>query len=121
MAKRENASRGKSPKGRSTRPVRKEQPALPVVNERNIDAIEKQTIQRVSKTLSALEVALATWDASKEKPLDLKLKYMKYRWLHEALSGWEKKTLQSRGKEDYRGRVGHLHEFVTICNSYAHG
>ena len=121
MAKKAAVPKGKNRKRKIAKPVRKEQAALPMVNERNIDTIEQETIQRVSKTISALEVALSTWDASKEKPLDLKLKYMKYQWLHEALSGWEKKVLKSRGTEDYNARVGHLHEFVSICNSYAHG
>jgi len=100
---------------------KKNKPDLPVVNKQNIGQIEDETIHRVTKTLSSLEVAISTWDASKEKPIDLKLKYMKYRWLHEALSGWERKVLTNKGKANYPTRMGHLQEFVTICNSYANG
>ena len=94
--------------------------AREAVSPRNIDKVEKETIDRANKALSTLEVAIASWDAAAKKPLHLKDKFMRYRKLHDALSEWEKKMLRSIGKrEDYDTRVSRLQEFVTICYSYS--
>lgn len=90
------------------------------VNPENIDEVEKETIDRANKALSALEVAIASWDAAIEKPERLKEKFSRYRKLHDALAGWEKRMLQSMGmKEDYSSRVSRLQEFVNICHTYS--
>lgn len=86
----------------------------------NIDLVEKETIDKVNKTISALEAALATWNAAKEKPDDLKDKFAGYEKLHDALVGWESKALKSLGKkESFGDRVERLREFVDICCAYS--
>ena len=45
------------------------------ITERNIGKVEKETMKIASGTLSALESALAAWDASKEKPEELAQKF----------------------------------------------
>jgi hypothetical protein len=92
----------------------------PQVDERNIDQVEKETIDKVNKTLSALETAIASWDAAKEKPEDLRPKFQRYRRLHDVLSEWEAKVLRDRTKDtDYDTRIHRLHEFVDICHANA--
>lgn len=92
----------------------------PPVDERNIDKVEKETIDKVNKTLSALESAMASWDATKVKPEDLRPKLQKYKRLHDALSEWEARVLRDRTKNtDYDTRVHRLHEFVDICYANA--
>lgn len=104
------------------RDAKTEAPALPTVSKDNIDEMENETINRVNKTLSALEVAISTWEASKEKSEDLKPKYMRYIWFHDALTQWERDMLINRGKERaYEDRMARLQEFASICNAYAHG
>jgi hypothetical protein len=89
------------------------------ITEENIDAVEKETIDKVNKALSALETALASWDASPDKPEDLEPKFGTYRKLHDALVQWETKMLRSMGSElDFYSRVDRLKEFARICDTY---
>ena len=77
---------------------------LPKVNKQNIDQLEQEALHRVNRTLSSLEIAIADWDAAETKPEDLKPKFMKYKWLHNALTEWERRMLRSLGKkEDFIG------------------
>ena len=99
----------------------RKQPKLLMVNENNIEMVENETVHRVNKTLSALEIAISTWDAS-EKPEAKKDKFMRYKWLHDALTEWETKFLRSASKRmDYPSRLQRLEEFARICHSYAGG
>jgi len=86
----------------------------------DVEAAEKETISRVNKTLSAIEKAVAAWDASKEKPVALKLKIMHLKRFHSMLSSWERKMLMAVSKhETMSRRVLLLREFTEICNAYA--
>lgn len=90
------------------------------INEANIDDVEQQAIDKVNRTITILEGALATWDAAKEKPMDLKDRFARYRQFHDALAAWETKALKARDKtEDLNSRVQRLREFVDICYAYA--
>jgi len=89
------------------------------ITEENIEIVEKDTLEKVNNALSALESALASWDASPEKPEDLEPKFTKYRKLHDALAQWETKMLRSMDKElDFYSRVDRLKEFARICDTY---
>ena len=90
----------------------------PGMTEDEIIAIEKETMERVSKTISALEGAIATWDASPEKPEDLKGKFKRYQAVLDALSSWQVKALRSYGKGDIEERARLLWEFVDLCKVY---
>jgi hypothetical protein len=90
----------------------------PGMTEDEVISIEKETMERVSKTISALEGAIATWDASADKPEDLKDKFKRYRAALEALSSWQVKALRSYGKGDIDERVGLLWAFVDLCKTY---
>lgn len=103
---------------RKTSVVKAMKPGVQPVNRANIEQVEQETMQRVNKTISALEMAIASWDAAKEKPEDLKPKFMRYGQLHEVLSRWQTKALRSLGKADYDERVQLLWEFVDLCKTY---
>ena len=90
------------------------------VSEASIDGVETEAIDKVNRTITVLEGALATWDAAKEKPMDLKDKFSRYKQFRDALATWETKALRSRGKsDDFDTRVQRLREFVDICYAYA--
>jgi hypothetical protein len=97
-------------------------PSAPIedISETNIDDIEKEAIEKVNRTITVLEGALATWDAAKDKPVDLKDRFSKYKQFRDVLAVWESKVLKSRGKrEDFNSRVQRLREFVDLCYAYA--
>jgi len=86
----------------------------------DVEAAENETIRRVNKTLSAIEKAVASWDASKEKPINLRLKIMHLKRFHSRLSKWEKKMVLSISRHEARSkRVLLLREFTEICHAYA--
>lgn len=89
------------------------------ITEKNIEFIEKDTMQKVNRALSALETAIAKWDGAKDKPEDLVPKFKKYKRYHDALAQWEKKMLKNPGRGlDFYARVERLGEFANICYAY---
>jgi hypothetical protein len=93
---------------------------FPRLDESNISQIEKETIDKVNKTITVLEASIATWDATKEKPDDISDKFQRYKKFHDALAGWETKALKAMGKQErFDSRVKRLEEFIDICYSYA--
>jgi len=104
------------------RPSDQSAPPAPIgeISEANIEDIETEAIDKVNRTITVLEGALATWDAAKEKPRDLQDRFSRYRQFHDALAMWETKALKSRGqREDFNTRVQRLREFVDLCYAYA--
>lgn len=90
------------------------------ITEDNIGQAEKETISKVSRAISALEKALAEWDASDERPENLDEDFGRYKAFYEALAKWETKMLRTAGQElDFFTRVDRLREFVEICHAYA--
>jgi len=89
------------------------------VSERNIEEVEKETIERANRALSALEVAMAKWDSTQKKPDYLAEKFERYKKLHDVLSDWETQMLRAMGKkENLARRLIRLQEFVRICQYY---
>jgi hypothetical protein len=85
-----------------------------------IDEMEKLTLEKANKALSAIENAIAIWDASREKPDSLKPRIGRLKYFYEALTGWERKVLKSMAKhESMDARIEHLREFSDICHAYA--
>lgn len=86
------------------------------VDESNIELVEKKVIEKVDKTISVLEDAIAKWDNAKTKPKDLKPKFTNYKKLHAALSEWEKRALLTKNRRrNFNERITILQEFVDIC------
>jgi hypothetical protein len=86
--------------------------------EEDIERMEKQTLEKANRALSVIENTLAIWDASKEKPEDLRPRISRLKYFYEALAGWEKRVLTAKN-EDIDTRIGHLREFSDICHAYA--
>lgn len=92
----------------------------PAYTESDIDDMEKATLEKANKALSAIENALAVWESSKEKPEELQLRVNSLRRFYEALAAWEKKMLKAMArKEELDARIGLLREFSDICYLYA--
>ncbi|VVC04778.1 Uncharacterised protein [Candidatus Bilamarchaeum dharawalense] len=86
----------------------------------DIDEMERQALEKVNKALSAIENAVAIWDSSKKRPVELKPRIEKLKIFHDELSNWEKRILQTMGgNADTETRVKLLREFSDICHSYA--
>jgi primosomal protein N'' len=85
-----------------------------------VDELEKLSIEKSNRVISAIENALAAWDAAEEKPPGLEPRINRLKHMHEALSRWERKMLKSMAKkEDMDGRLERLREFGGICHAYA--
>jgi len=95
-------------------------PETPAYAASDIEEMERMTLEKANRTLSAIENAMAVWESSEEKPEDLKPRIARLRQIYEALANWEKKMLQSMAKkEDMDARVSRLREFSDICYAYA--
>lgn len=95
-------------------------PTSPDLSISDVEDMEKTALDKANKAISAIENALAVWDASKEKPEELKPRMLRLKFFYEAISNWEKKMIKTMGKEDKIGpRVERLKEFTEICHSYA--
>lgn len=85
----------------------------------DIEELEKLTLEKANRALSSIENALAVWEASAEKPEELKPRINRLRYFYQALSAWEKKMLQAMARNaDIGARIAYLREFSDIC--YAH-
>ncbi len=98
------------------------QPISAGIGDKEIGELESETISKVDKTITALESAIAVWEAAKKKPEALRPKFVRYKLVHEVLSRWQTKALKSRVRgSDIGERVGLLREFVDICRTYIQG
>ena len=94
--------------------------AMPEYSSSDIENLEKLSMEKSDEVISAIENAMAVWDASKEKPAGLELRLNRLRYLYEALVKWETKMLRySAKKNDLAARVERLKEFSGICRRYA--
>ena len=91
---------------------------MPDLSESEVVRIEKETIEKVSKTISSLESAMASWEMSTEKPEELRGKFAKYQVVYAALTSWQTKALKAYGKSDFGERVRLLWEFVELCKTH---
>ncbi len=100
------------------KPVKAAQPAA--LRNLDVDGMEQRTIEKVSHTMSAIESAIAVWDAAKNKPAHLKARVTRLKRFYEALAKWEKKTLKARAMgSDMEERLMRLHHFSELCHSFA--
>ncbi|MFN7991181.1 MAG: hypothetical protein U0R44_03405 [Candidatus Micrarchaeia archaeon] len=91
-----------------------------MITAETIEEAEKETIQKVSRAISTLENALASWEASKDKPEDLEREFRKYKEFHDELERWEREMLIVKGEElNFFKRVERLRRFVNICHTFA--
>ena len=85
-----------------------------------IDDMENLSLEKANKAVSAIENAMAVWEASPEKPDHLKPRIIRLKYFYEEITVWEKKTLKTLGSRGEIGaRVERLKEFTEICFRYA--
>jgi hypothetical protein len=82
----------------------------------DIEELERLSLEKANRAISAIENALAVWDATPDKPEQLKHRVNRLKSVHAVLSGWERKMLRARGID---ARAAILKEFVGICSTYA--
>ncbi|MFN7991187.1 MAG: hypothetical protein U0R44_03435 [Candidatus Micrarchaeia archaeon] len=86
----------------------------------DVAEMEKLAIEKANKAISAIENAIAVWDASAVKPEDMAPRMAQLKNFLEALTSWERNALKSIGKEDMlKERVERLKEFASICYAYS--
>lgn len=86
----------------------------------DVDRLEKLAIDKANQAISAIENAMAVWDASPAKPDELRPRMVRLRYFYDSITDWEKKALMTVGQPDQVGpRVERLKEFTDICNSFA--
>ena len=86
--------------------------------EAEIIALEEETEQKVSQTMSAIESAVEAWKAAGKRPPTLKPKIERLQEFYDVLVEWEKKSLQKKTEADLEARIKRLREFVDICAKY---
>jgi len=86
--------------------------------EEEIIALEQETEQKVSQTMSAIESAVESWKAAGKKPENLRLTIVKLQRFYDELVKWEKKSLERRKEKDLDARITRLREFTEICARY---
>lgn len=85
----------------------------------DIEELERMSIEKANKVISAIENAMAVWDASEDKPADLKPRLNRLKIVYDVLTNWERGMLKAKAKnEDLEERVERLREFNGICRTY---
>lgn len=82
-------------------------------------SVEKETIERANRTITAIEQFLAKWDASNIKPEIMLPQVEKVKKFHNELAKWEKRAVKAQKKSTDKARLKRLHEFVVICRNYS--
>lgn len=82
-----------------------------------LEKMELETLGKVSRTLSTIENAIALYDASEEKPEDLKARISRLKIFHEKLSNWEREMLIARTRKNIEKRYDMLEKFVDVCHA----
>ena len=86
--------------------------------EEEIIALEEETEQKVSQTMSAIESAVEAWNAAGKRPPSLRPKIVMLQRFYDDLIEWEKESLQKKGEGDLEARIVRLRAFVEICAKY---
>ncbi|MFA5412690.1 MAG: hypothetical protein WC350_05080 [Candidatus Micrarchaeia archaeon] len=86
----------------------------------DISRLEKSALDRANKAVSAIENAIALWEASPQKPQDIGLRVGRLVHFYGEITKWERKMLKSAGrKRDMLARIALLREFSDICHASA--
>lgn len=84
----------------------------------DVNSVEKDTLDRVSRTLRIIGEFLARWDAS-AKPKDMIPEIERIRHFHDDLLHWQADAMKPHPKEHDEDKVERLEAFVDICLSYS--
>ncbi len=83
-----------------------------------LDDLERLALSASNKVITAIESAVAVWNAAGQRPAELKPRIIRLQYLHGSLSIWEQKMLRSLGRGDMTYRVDMLRQFSRIFDSY---
>ena len=86
---------------------------------KEVEDMEKLTREKVSSTLSAIEIAIASYDAAKKKPLDLKSRIERLKRIKKDLEMWERESLANEHVKDLSAAIERLRRFTEICDSFS--
>lgn len=93
---------------------------VPSYSSSDIARMEKLTIEKSNKAISAIENAMAMWESSLQKPEDVGMRIGRLKYFYDQITKWERKMLKSMAKkEDMVTRIKLLREFSDICHSCA--
>jgi len=84
-----------------------------------IEDLEELTREKVSSTLSAIDVAITSYDAAKKKPPALKPRVERLKKIKGALEKWEKESLLNARTKDINASIERLTKFTQICDRFA--
>jgi len=79
--------------------------------------MEKETFEKVSVTLSAIDRAVSAWNASRIKPQDMGERIERLRRFQSSLNSWIKEFSRVKSASKER-RLENLGKFIEICYSY---
>jgi hypothetical protein len=81
---------------------------------KDMEEMESLALSTSNRIISAIEVAVSSYEAAGEKPAELKPRILRLKAVHEALSLWERNTILSRAKSSMDARVSQLRRFAEI-------
>ncbi len=76
--------------------------------------LESEAQTKVNKSITSIEIAMARWDNTKEKPPHLRERMDYLKISHKMFSEWQKKSVT--GQKDLPSVIKRLNEFGAICN-----
>ncbi|MEW6035843.1 MAG: hypothetical protein AB1529_04480 [Candidatus Micrarchaeota archaeon] len=80
---------------------------------------ERELQRKVNKALSSVEVAIAQWDLSKDRPAELAETIEALRKFHKAFSEWERASVMGCGAgEDLEASACRLEKFADLCREF---
>jgi hypothetical protein len=83
-------------------------------------ALERQTLERVGRTMMSIGNFLARWDLASKKPGYILPEIGKIRRFYEALGAWQADAAEaSRRKSSEAERLRRLRRFVFICRAFS--
>jgi hypothetical protein len=101
-------------------PPASDKAAAPKYSEDDVEEMEKLAIDNANKAISAIEKAVAVWDATKQKPSDLQDRVEKLKFFYDQLTKWETGVLRNKGSDEpLEKRVERLREYTQICFAYS--
>ncbi len=81
---------------------------------KDMDRMESLALEESNRIIGAIEVAVASWEAAGERPVELRPRILKLKDIHRSLSVWERSMLLSLAKKSMERRIAQLARFAEI-------
>lgn len=87
---------------------------------KEIEEMEALTLEKANHAISAIENAIAIYQATKVQSEEYRLEMNNLKFFHDALANWETELLRGMSKhEEISTRIERLRRFSDICYNYA--